>query len=121
MYNGLMKYPNLDLEFKRGEDVAFTLYYPNDDGTPLGEPDGQVNAALAIKEKYSDPSPALTITKGAGITYDPADGSFVVYLSPSQTASLSFTEGVYDMWIQTAANGKDYVLDGKVIVIPSVA
>jgi hypothetical protein len=116
-----MRFPNLDLEFKSGEDVAFTLYYPNDDGTPLGEPDDQVTASLAMKEKYSDPSPALTLTKGGGITYNQSTGAFVVYITPAQTASLSFSEGVYDMWVQTSANGKDYVLDGKVIVIPSVA
>lgn len=116
-----MRYPNFDLEFKRGEDVAFTVYYPNDDGTPLGEADENVDAALGIKENYDDPTHALYITKGNGIEYDPADGSFVVVLSPNQTGSITFEEGVYDMWISSAANGKDYILDGKVVVIPNVA
>lgn len=116
-----MRYPNYDLEFKRGESVAFTVLYPNDDGSPLGEPDSSVNSALAIKEKYTDTSPALIISKGGGITYDPSRGAFVVVLEPYQTALLTFDEGVYDMWVQTAAGGKDYVLDGKVIVIPSVS
>lgn len=116
-----MRYPNFDLEFKRGEDVAFTVYYPNDDGTPLGEPTEQVDAALAIKENYDSESYALYITKGNGIEYDPAYGSFVVYITPAQTGAINFEEGVYDMWIQSVANGKDYILDGKVVVIPNVA
>lgn len=116
-----MIFPDFDLEFKKGETVGFTVYYKNINGTAFTESASTVTCSLAIKEKTTDASAAVTLTKGNGITYSSTDGSFQVVITAAQTSGIPFTEGVYDMWINSTTFGKDYVLDGKVITIPSVA
>lgn len=108
----------LPLEFKRGETFSFSLFYVNNDGTPFTEGTGTVTCQFTIKESYSDVSAAVTLTKGSGITYTPATGEFVVVVSSGSTSGITWKKGVYDMWINSNLNGKDYVLDGTVTLLP---
>jgi len=109
------------IEFKRGEQFAFTLVYRNNDGSLFNETTGTVSCAFALKESYESPSADITLTKGSGISYNPSTGEFAVAIPSNQTANITWSKGVYDMWINSNTNGKDYVLDGEVNVLPNVA
>jgi hypothetical protein len=109
------------IEFKRGEQYAFTLVYVNNDGTLFDESTDTVSCSLAIKESYESPIADITLTKGNGISYNPATAEFSVSIPSSSTADITWNKGVYDMWITSNTNGKDYVLDGEVTVLPNVA
>ena len=111
------KYP---IEFKKGEQYALTLIYVNNDGSLFSEATGTVTCQFTVKQAYSDVSAVVTLTKGAGITYNAGTGEFTVVIPSATTGAITFTKGVYDMWINSAANGKDYVLDGIVTIIPNV-
>ena len=111
---------NFPLEFKRGETFSFSLFYVNNDGTPFTESTGSVTCQFTIKESYSDVSAAVTLNKGSGITYvgTASPGEFIVVIPSNATSTISWKKGVYDMWINSNLNGKDYVLDGTVTLLP---
>lgn len=107
------------IEFKRGEQFAFTLYYVDDNGIQFSE--SSPSAQFTVKQGYDDISASVTLTiANGGIVYNALLGSFTVKIPASTTAALEWKKGVYDMWIQSNANGKDYVLDGPVTVLPNV-
>jgi len=108
------------IEFKRGEQYAFTLVYVNNDGSLFNESTGTVSCQFTIKQGYEDPSAAVTLTKNSGITYSASTGEFTVVVPSGSTSGILWTKGVYDMWINSSANGRDYVLDGTVTILPNV-
>jgi hypothetical protein len=110
----------MPIEFKRGEQYAFTLKYVNNDGSTFNEDTGTVTCQFTIKQNYDDVSPAVLLNKGSGISYNSSLGEFTVVIPAVDTELISWTKGVYDMWISSNANGKDYVLDGIVNVLPNV-
>jgi hypothetical protein len=108
------------IEFKKGEQYAFSLLYVNNDGSAFSESTGTVTCQFTIKESYDSATTDVLLTKGAGITYTQSTGEFLVVIPSSDTANIDWDKGVYDMWINSSTNGKDYVLDGTVTVIPNV-
>ena len=110
----------MPIEFKRGEQYAFTLTYVNNDGSIFNENTSTVTCQFTIKQSYDSVTAAVTLTKGAGISYNSSLGQFTVVVPSSSTANITWDKGVYDMWINSSTNGKDYVLDGTVTVLPNV-
>jgi hypothetical protein len=111
---------NFPIEFKKGEQFALSLTYINDDGTTFTESTGTVTCQFTIKQTYASPSADVTLTKGSGITYNSSTGEFAVVIPGASTGAITWEKGVYDMWINSTANGKDYVLNGTVTVLPIV-
>lgn len=111
------------IEFKRGESFSFVIAYVNNDGTIFSESTSTVTCQFTIKQSYDDSSPAISLSKGTGwgaVEYNASTGEFTVRIPSSSTSGLTWTKGVYDMWINSNTNGKDYVLDGTVTVLPNV-
>lgn len=68
----------------------------------------------------ADP-PLLNLTSGGGeITIDAPNGILTIKVSATVTAGLTFTDGVYDLEVESPTGEVDRLVQGSVLVSPEV-
>jgi hypothetical protein len=107
-----------DIIIERGADFNFgmTLY---DSSGALINLTGY-SAAMMVRNKFSDPSPLLSLVSGAAITLGGSAGTIAVFVPGATTLGLSAGIGVYDL-ILTAPGGQiSRLVEGSVSITPQV-
>lgn len=100
------KYVRTFVPQKNGADVNFTGY----------------NVRLQVRASATDPTALLTLTVGAGLTITPGPpGKITITLTNAQTLALTFTSGVYDIWLaEPDGDVLEPLFGGTITVSPMV-
>lgn len=112
----------LDLRLHQGATwhVQFTYKVGADPATATPVDLTHYVARLQVRSAWYSETPLLALTEAAGITLGGGAGTIDLNLSATETAALTWREGVYDLELVTPEGGVRRVLAGKVTVIPEV-
>lgn len=102
-----------NFEIEAGATFSRTITYTDATDTPV-DLSGAV-LRMQIRDNYSAPTAAVSIdSAGNGITMIPVQGQFTITLTPAQTESIEFRQGVYDIEIEYSQGTVERVLEGRV-------
>lgn len=112
---------NYDLLLERGATYqrAFIRYSREPDGSrgPVTDLTGY-QARMMIREKYSSPTPILSLTEGAGLTVVGVEGKVLLTITAVQTTAITQSQGVYDLELFNLAGVVIRFLQGRVRISP---
>lgn len=108
-----------NLEIEAGATFRRTITYTAANDEPVDLFGASIR--MQIKDNHLSETAAVSLTISNGITItQPEDGEFVIELTPSQTESIPFRQGVYDIEIEYTEGTVERVLEGRVKVTPQV-
>ena len=109
-----------DLVIYKSDDFEFEFQLTDEGtGTPMDLTGCTV--IFQVRENADSSTALLSLSEGSGITVNDAEGIVTVRIPRTQTANLTWTQGVYGLAITDAADRKFNYLQGSVTVVQGVA
>jgi len=107
-------------EIEKGATFKRTITYKDGTDTPVDLFGASIR--MQIRDNYTSETAAISIdTSSGGISIDePENGIFTIELTPAETESLDFRQGVYDIEIEYTEGTVERVLEGRVKIKPQV-
>lgn len=102
-----------DIEVDIGADFVFNIRLKDDEGKPVNLVGAVIDARLAEYSESADSIPFIGMHNGTG-------GLITLMLTHEQTEKISFANGVYDVIVEYETGYRELVLNGAVIVNPTV-
>lgn len=102
-----------DIEIDTGADFVFNFVLKDDEGKPVNLVGAVIDARLAEYSESADSIPFIGLHYGTS-------GLITLMLTFEQTEKISFAKGVYDVIVEYETGYRELVLNGAVIVNPTV-
>ncbi len=102
-----------DIEIDIGADFVFNFVLKDDEGKPVNLVGAVIDARLAEYSESADSIPFIGLHYGTS-------GLITLMLTFEQTEKISFAKGVYDVIVEYETGYRELVLNGAVIVNPTV-
>lgn len=118
---GLMPATKQNLEIEQGATFQYNVYWKDaDTGLPIDI--SGYTGRMHIRESHDAVDPPLLELTNANsrLVLGGAAGTIQMVISATDTAALTFTEGVYDLELESPGGIVDRILYGGVEVAPEV-
>jgi hypothetical protein len=108
-----------NFEIEAGATFTRTITYKDSADTAIDLTGAEVR--MQIKDNYSSTEAAVSLsTPSSGIVFTGNTGEFTITITATQTESIDFRQGVYDIEIEYQSGVVERVLEGRVKVSPQV-
>lgn len=110
--------PVVNLDIKKGMDWNMTLTVKDDNDTPQDLTD--YSAKMQMRQKYNGDVLATLQTSGSGIAITGAEGLITIEFDHETTEAWNFSKALYDLYIESPAGSRQYLLEGIFTLNPRV-
>jgi len=114
----MSKVNRYDLHIHQGETWSVTLTVK--DSNNVAKDLTGYTAKMQFRNKANGAVYDTLETGGSGITITALSGLIEIAMTAAETAALTFTRGVYDIYIKSSGGTYTYLLKGDVYIEPRV-
>jgi hypothetical protein len=108
-----------NFEIEAGATFTRTITYKDSTDTPIDLNGSSVR--MQIRDNYSSTEAAVSLsTPSSGIVFTGNTGEFTITITATQTESIDFRQGVYDIEIEYQSGFVERILEGRVKISSQV-